>query len=165
MSMVGGGIADRFKSFPLILDRVKEVKNYRLSSNRETTVKLADFPTLFGENRQPNAPYLLLPKVSSENRRFLPIGFCQPDVIASGSCLVIKDAKLYHFGVLTSAMHMAWMRATAGRMKSDYQYFQGIVYNNFPWPQGITDKQKQAIERVRGGSTTRGTPDLPGRPL
>ena len=134
------------KNFPLILNRVKAVKNYRLSSNRETTVKLADFPTLFGENRQSNAPYLLLPKVSSENRQYLPIGFCQPDVIASGSCLVVKDAKLYHFGVLTSAMHMAWMRSIAGRMKSDYQYSAGIVYNNFPWPQHPKEKQQQAIE-------------------
>lgn len=142
------------QGFPLILNRVKAVKTYRLSSRRETTVKLADFPTLFGENRQPNAPYLLLPKVSSENRPYLPIGFCQPEVIASGSCLVIKEAKLYHFGILTSAMHMAWMRATAGRMKSDYQYSNSIVYNNFPWPQGITDKQQQAIEAAAQGVLT-----------
>ncbi len=112
---------------------------------------MADFPTLFGENRQPNSPYLLLPKVSSENRQYLPIGFCQTDVIASGSCLVVKDAKLYHFGVLTSAMHMAWMRSVAGRMKSDYQYSAGIVYNNFPWPKDPTDKQKQTIEAAAQG--------------
>ncbi|MFH1020518.1 MAG: DNA methyltransferase, partial [Pseudomonadota bacterium] len=139
------------QSFPLILNRVKAVKNYRLSSKRETTVKLADFPTLFGENRQPNAPYLLLPKVSSENRSYLPIGFCQPEVIASGSCLVVKDANFYHFGVLTSAMHMAWMRAVCGRLESRYQYSNSIVYNNFPWPQGITDKQRQAIEAAAQG--------------
>jgi hypothetical protein len=134
------------KSYPLILNRIKAVKNYRLSSNRQTTVKLADFPTLFGENRQPHCSYLLLPKVSSENRQYMPMGFCQPDVIASGSCLVVKDAKLYHFGVLTSAMHMAWMRSVCGRLESRYQYSNSIVYNNFPWPLHPTDKQQQAIE-------------------
>lgn len=134
------------KTLPLIRDRIEAVKEYRLLSHRETTVKLADFPMLFGENRQPMTQYLLIPKVSSEARRYLPIGFCEPNVVASGSCLVVKMATLYYFGVLTSAMHMGWMRFTAGRMKSDYQYSAGIVYNNFPWPQSLTDKQKQAIE-------------------
>jgi len=84
--------------------------------------------------------------VSSERGSFIPIGFVSKDWIASGSIQVIPGAKLYHFGILSSAMHMAWMRSIAGRMKSDYQYSNSIVYNNFPWPENVTDKQKQAIE-------------------
>jgi hypothetical protein len=106
---------------------------------------------LFTENRQPKSDYLVIPKVSSERRAFIPIGFVPKDWIASGSIQVIPGAELYHFGVLTSAMHMAWMRATAGRMKSDYQYSNSIVYNNFPWPQHPTDKQRQAIEAAAQG--------------
>jgi hypothetical protein len=89
--------------------------------------------------------------VSSERRAFIPIGFVAKDWIASGSIQVIPTATLYHFGVLTSAMHMAWMRATSGRLESRYQYSNTIVYNNFPWPQAITDKPRQAIEAAAQG--------------
>jgi hypothetical protein len=103
---------------------------------------------LFTENRQPESDYLVIPKVSSERRSFIPIGFVSKEWIASGSIQVIPNATLYDFGVLSSAMHMAWMRTTAGRMKSDYQYSNSIVYNNFPWPQAVTDKQRQSIEEA-----------------
>jgi len=140
-----------------LLARVDAVKKFRQSSDRAATQKLAQTPYLFGENRQPETPYLLLPKVSSEKREYLPIGFMDPITIANGSALVVAQANYWTFGVLQSAMHMAWMRITAGRMKSDYQYSVGIVYNNFPWPDlsaptgrkpsnANPDKKRAAIE-------------------
>ncbi|MDP9196425.1 MAG: N-6 DNA methylase [Pseudomonadota bacterium] len=142
---------------PVLLRRLKHVhqridgnKAYRLSSGRETTRKLASVPGLFGEIRQPETPYLLVPKVSSESRFYLPIGFCKPDVIASGSTLVVPNATFYEFGILSSLMHNVWMRAVCGRMKSDYQYSAGIVYNNFPWPEP-TEKQRQKIKDTAQG--------------
>lgn len=103
-------------------------------------------PALFGEIRQPTAQYLLIPKVSSETRRYLPIGFLSPDIIASGSALIVPNATLFHFGILTSAIHMAWMRVVCGRLKSDYQYSSSIVYNNFPWPVEVTAKDRATVE-------------------
>lgn len=114
--------------------RIEAVRKFRASSNREATRNLAATPSLFGEDRQPLKSYLLLPKVSSENRPYMPIGFMPSEVIANGSALTISDSGHYEMGVLQSKMHMAWMRAVAGRMKSDYQYSAQIVYNNFPWP-------------------------------
>lgn len=114
--------------------RLAAVKKFRSGSPRKTTQKLAAAPHLFGEIRQPNANYIFLPKVSSENRPILPIGFVSSETIANGSALIVPDGSLLMLGILQSAMHMAWMRFTAGRMKSDYQYSAQIVYNNFPWP-------------------------------
>ena len=136
---------------PIIMERVKKVKEARLASPKPRTREWAKFPTLFTENRQPESDYLVIPKVSSERRAFIPIGFVSKDWIASGSIQVIPTATLYHFGILSSSMHMAWMRSIAGRMKSDYQYSNSIVYNNFPWPPHPTDKQKQAIEAAAQG--------------
>lgn len=127
--------------------RIEQTRDYRLTSERPQTLKAAKTPMLFGEIRQPSTDYLLLPKVSSENRDYMPIGFMSPDVIANGSSLIIPGASPYHFGVLQSTMHMAWMRAVAGRMKSDYQYSAGIVYNNFIWPEA-TDAQKAEITNL-----------------
>ncbi|MBV5309097.1 DNA methyltransferase [Chromatium okenii] len=132
----------------LIKKRIELNKQYRLSSNREQTKLLAKTPALFGEIRQPATQYLLVPKVSSENRDYIPIGFCHSNIIASGSALIIPDASIYHFGVLTSAMHMAWVRTVCGRLESRYQYSNTIVYNNFPWPELITDKQRNKIEQA-----------------
>lgn len=134
------------KQLPQVYNHVKLNKTYRESSNRATTVKLAQTPHLFGEIRQPNTDYILIPKVSSENRSYIPMGFYPPSIIASGSCLIIPKATMYHFGILTSKMHMAWVRYVCGRMKSDYQYSAGIVYNNYPFPQGVPDAKKQAVE-------------------
>ena len=130
----------------LIRDRIEANQAYRRSSRRLQTQELAKTPALFGEIRQPSTRYLLIPKVSSENRDYIPVGFCSPDMIASGTTLIIPMATLYIFGVLQSGMHMAWMRYTCGRMKSDYQYSNTIVYNNFPWPQNPAEKQRQTIE-------------------
>ncbi|OLP05116.1 class I SAM-dependent DNA methyltransferase [Rhodoferax antarcticus] len=124
----------QLRAMPEVLKRVEAVKAERLKSVKAPTRELAKTPSEFGENRQPSTPYLLIPKVSSENRDYVPLGFFGPEVIINPSVLVVPQAGLLELGVLQSAMHMAWMRATAGRMKSDYQYSAQIVYNNFPWP-------------------------------
>ena len=129
------GVAPQdLRKMPEVLRRVEAVRETRAASQRETTRQLATVPHLFGEIRQPKARYLLIPGVSSERRRYVPIGYLRPDVIASNLVNIISDATLYHFGVLTSAMHMAWMRQVCGRLKSDYRYSAALVYNTFPWP-------------------------------
>jgi hypothetical protein len=134
------------RSSETLLARIEAVRKAREESTREETKKLAKTPTLFGEIRQPDSTYLLVPKVSSETRPYMPVGFIKPNVIANGSALIVPNATLFHFAVLSSAMHMAWMRYTCGRMKSDYQYSSQIVYNNYPWPQTATAKQRAAVE-------------------
>jgi hypothetical protein len=133
---------------PDVRRRIEAVREWRLNSGRLETRRLAAFPSLFGEIRQPKTKYLLLPKVSSEERPYMPLGFLEPNVIANGSSLIIPGATFYDFGVLSSAMHMSWMRYTGGRMKSDYQYSSQIVYNNFPWPQSPTAEQKASVEKA-----------------
>lgn len=140
------GIApSELRSMPEVMKRVLAVKETRLASSRPTTQELASTPMLFGEIRQTNQPYLLIPSVSSENRKFVPIGYMQPDVIASNLVFMLPNATLYHFGILNSTMHNAWMRATCGRLESRYRYSNTIVYNNFPWPDG-SDKHSETIE-------------------
>ncbi|MCL2364523.1 MAG: N-6 DNA methylase [Defluviitaleaceae bacterium] len=140
-----GMLSSELQKLPLVRERVNNVKRLRQESTREATRKLADYPTLFGEVRRFEGDYLLIPRVSSENRAYIPIGFLTQDTIASDSTMILPGATLYHFGILTSNVHMAWVRAVCGRLKSDYRYSAGIVYNNFPWP-SPSDKQKQAIE-------------------
>ena len=127
-----------------IEEAVNNVRNNRLSSNRESTKKLSAIPYLFGEIRQPNSTYLLVPRVSSETRRYIPMDFMSPDEIASDAVQIIPNATLYDFGILTSNVHMAWMRTVAGRLEMRYRYSAKIVYNNFPWPT-VTEEQKQFI--------------------
>jgi hypothetical protein len=134
------------QSSRLVRARLEGVRRFRKGSHRAQTRKLARTPGLFGEIRQPDTPYLLVPKVSSERRDYIPIGFVSPDIIASGSTLIVPGATMYHFGVLSSEMHNAWMRRVAGRMKSDFQYSSSLVYNNFPWPQTPTERQKAKVE-------------------
>ena len=122
------------KSSKIISNRVRATESFRLASGRPQTNRLADTPHLFGENRQPDSPMLVIPKVSSERRKYIPISFVKPDVVINGSALIVPNATLFAFGVLMSNVHNAWMKAVAGRMKSDYQYSGTIVYNNFPWP-------------------------------
>ncbi|MBE3093273.1 MAG: class I SAM-dependent DNA methyltransferase [Chloroflexi bacterium] len=133
------------KKFPEIEERVKKVKEYRIKSNRETTRELASYPTLFGEIRQPQTDYIVIPRVSSENRTYIPIGFFTKNEIASDSCLTIPGANLYHFGILTSIMHMTWVKYMCGRLKSDFRYSNELVYNNFPWPLNPSNKDKLKI--------------------
>ncbi len=127
---------------PLVKKRVELVKAHRAASTREATQKLAKTPQLFGEIRQPESQYLLIPRVSSERRDYVPIGFLQ-DVVASDAALVIPNAQLFHFAILCSHMHMAWMRYVCGRLKSDFRYSNTIVYNNFPWPNLVNLVPKQ----------------------
>jgi len=141
----------QIRHWTMVRERVEAVRRYRGSSGRATTQKLAEYPTLFGENRQPETAYLLLPKVSSENRPYVPIGVYGPAVVASGSALIIPNGSLYHLGVLSSTMHMEWMRFTGGRLESRYQYSSQIVYNNFPWPDAPSDAQQQKIEAAAQG--------------
>jgi hypothetical protein len=122
-----------YAKIPPILDRISQVKCFRLASKKEKTRKDADKPMLFQENRQPTTFYLLVPRVSSEKRQYIPIGYLPPDTICGDQNLMIPDASLYEFGVLTSAAHMSWMRLVAGRLKSDFRYSASIVYNTFPW--------------------------------
>jgi hypothetical protein len=133
---------------PLLRARIESVRAFRAASGRPQTKKLAATPAVFGEIRQPSTRYLLIPKVSSESRRYIPIGFLPPKIIASGSALIVPRATRFHFGVLSSAMHNAWMRTVAGRMKSDYQYSNNIVYNNFPWPPDVSAVRKAAVEEA-----------------
>ena len=135
------------KRVPPIYDAVKKVRELRASSNRESTRKLADIPTLFGEIRQPKTNYLVVPRHSSENRRYIPIGYMGANIICGDANLLIPSASLYDFGIMMSNVHNSWMRAIAGRIKSDYRYSASIVYNNFPWPLP-NNIQKQKIEKT-----------------
>ena len=134
-------------SMPECLKRVDNVRQFRQSSKRASTLKMAEKPTRFQTENMPKTTFILVPKVSSERRRYVPIGFLTPDTLCSDLVFIIPNATLYHFGVLTSNVHMAWMRAVAGRLKSDYRYSKDIVYNNFPWC-NPTPEQKALIEKT-----------------
>lgn len=130
-----------------IMKAISNVKEIRLNSSREATRNLADTPYLFGEIRQPKTNYLLIPRVSSENRKYIPLGFIDKSIVAGDRNMMIPDATLYEFGILTSNVHMAWVKTVCGRLKSDYNYSATIVYNNFPWCTP-SDAQKQKIEQT-----------------
>jgi len=135
------------RKMPRVLDRVEKVRQMRLNSTKANTRAKAETPMLFDEIKQPETDYIAIPVVSSENRKYIPIGYLSYEVIAGNKLFTMSNATLYHFGILTSNVHMAWMRATAGRLKSDYSYSNTIVYNNFPWPDA-SDCQKQIIEEL-----------------
>jgi hypothetical protein len=135
------------KKIKPIYERIERIRDFRAKSQRPQTLKASKFPYLFGEERQPTSDYLAIPKVSSENRNYLPIGFCTANVICGDKLFNFPNATPFHFGVLTSAMHMAWMRYTCGRLESRYSYSNTIVYNNFPWCEP-NDKQQKAIEQA-----------------
>ena len=142
-----GASPKELSSLLLIKERIAKVRDFRLSSTKAATRKYAEMPTIFMERRQPNGNYIIVPRVSSENRRYIPMGFMNKDVICGDSNIMIPEITLYHFGVLESNVHMAWMRTVCGRLKSDYRYSNTIVYNNFPWP-NPTEEQKQKIEQT-----------------
>jgi hypothetical protein len=131
---------------PEVMKRVEAVRQFRLKSTKAATVKLASMPYLFAEIRQPVNNYILIPIHSSENRLYVPITFFGAENIVHNSSTAIPNATPYHFGVISSLMHMAWMRAVCGRIKSDYRYSNNIVYNNFPWPGEATPAQKARVE-------------------
>ena len=134
------------KSSPILIQRINEVKSFRLKSKRGKTHEMAELPYLFGEERQPTHDFLLIPKVSSENRKYIPIGYMKAMDIITDKVFAFPNASLYHFGVLTSKMQMTWMKYICGRLESRYSYSNTIVYNNFPWIENPTAKQLKAIE-------------------
>jgi len=136
----------QLQAMPEAMNRVRAVREARLASKSAPTQKLAATPTRFHVENFPEGPFLVIPKVSSERRYYIPIGFENPSTFASDLVNILKDATLYHFGILSSLMHNAWMRTVCGRLKSDYRYSVGIVYNNFPWPRQPGEKQRQAVE-------------------
>jgi hypothetical protein len=137
---------DVLKSMPVVMRRIDMVREYRLMSKSEPTIKLASTPTRFHVENIPKKNYLVIPKTSSENRRYIPIGFIDPDVLSGDALFIVGEATLYHFGVLESEMHMAWTRAVCGRLEMRYRYSKDIVYNNFPWPIRISELDKRGIE-------------------
>ena len=136
---------NELRAMPRAMERVEAVKAFRLASKSIPTKKLAATPTRFHVENFPKRTYLVVPEVSSERRPYIPIGFLKPDTLCSNLVKIMPDATLYHFGVLSSQMHMAWMRQVAGRLKSDYRYSTGLVYNNYPWPEASTPAQRSAV--------------------
>ncbi len=142
---------EELRKHPAILNRIARVRAFRAQSRKDATRRKASTPTIFDEDRQPtDGHYLIVPSVSSERRAYIPIGFMPHTVVASNLCLIIPDATPYHFGILTSAMHMAWVRVVCGRLKSDYRYSKDIVYHNFPWPDA-TPEQQATVARLAQG--------------
>jgi hypothetical protein len=138
------------RQMPFCRERVEKVRNFRLSSPRGNTRDLAATPTHFQTENMPQSTYLVIPNSSSENRFYVPIGFMQANTISSNAVQIIPDASLYHLGILTSNVHMAWMRTVCGRLKSDYRYSKDIVYNNFPWPE-VSEEVKERIAATAQG--------------
>src|SRR6185437_15137540 len=132
---------------PGVKERVEAVREFRLESKKESTRRRADRPALFDQIRQPTQEYILIPRHSSEIRKYIPFGYFGPQHIIGDSCTAVPNATPFHFGVLSSAMHMAWVRQVCGRLKSDYRYSNKLVYNNFPWPEP-TAKQRAAVEKA-----------------
>lgn len=138
------------KKCPKVLNRIDNVRTFRLASKKEATRRKAETPMLFDEVRECKNDYVAIPKVSSENRRYIPMEYLSAEIIAGDKLFMIENANLYILGVLTSNVHMAWMRTVAGRLKSDYSYSNSVVYNNFPWP-NPTEKQREKIKQTAQG--------------
>lgn len=142
------GVApNELRSMPSVMKRIEAVREFRLASVKEATREYANYPAQFMEIKQPESDYLMIPATSSENRLYIPIGYLNKNVVASNAASFVPNATLYHFGVLTSSMHMAWMRVVCGRLESRYRYSVNIVYNNYPWC-NPTDEQKAKIEQT-----------------
>src|ERR1019366_335011 len=128
--------------------RIAAVRQFRLKSKSPSTQKLAQTPTRFHVTVIPNKPFLVIPEVSSERRDYVPIGWLKPPTIPSNLVRVLLDAELWHFGILTSTMHMAWLRQIGGRLESRLRYSIGIVYNPFPWPEEVTDQKRAKVRSL-----------------
>ena len=133
------------RHLPRVRERIQRVREYRASSRRPSTVAMSAYPTRVGVDERLSAPFLVLPNTSSERRLYIPIGWLTPEVVANQKLRILPDATLTDFALLTSAMHMAWMRAVTGRMKSDYMYSVGVVYNTFPLPPHFADADTSAL--------------------
>ncbi len=136
------------KKLPLIKERIESVAKYRAASTKLQTRETSKTPTLFAEPRQPKSNFLLIPRTSSENRKYLPLGFYSKDFIVNDSCTALPNATLYHFGIMSSQMHIAWVKYTCGRLESRFRYSNTIVYNNYPWPENPNEKQIKIIEKL-----------------
>jgi hypothetical protein len=143
---LGDCAPDKLRRMPEAMKRVEAVRRFRLASKSAPTKKLAETPTRFHVENMPKGRFLLIPKVSSERRRYIPMAFMSPKTLVSDLVFVFPDATRYHFGILSSAMHMAWVRQVGGRLKSDYRYSAKLVYNNYPWPEAPSAKQRAAVE-------------------
>ena len=148
---LGDCLPGELRQMPHAMARVEAVRKLRLASISAPTRKIADTPTRFHVENMPKGSFLVVPEVSSERRPYIPIGFMSPDVLCSNLVKIVPDATLFHFGVLTSVMHMAWVRQVCGRLKSDYRYSAGLVYNNYPWPAAPSEKQRAAVESAAQG--------------
>ncbi len=156
-----------YRNIPLVMEKIKAVRDFRLSSKKIRTQKWAEFPTLFSEDRQPDSEFLVIPKVSSERRKYVPIGYLMPTTIINNTVSALTNANPFYFGIITSLMHMTWLKYTCGRMKSDYIYSIQIVYNNFPWPKNPSEKNTKKVEEkalkvleIRGGYPNNSLADL-----
>jgi type II restriction/modification system DNA methylase subunit YeeA len=141
-----GILPEELNSLSEILERVKRVKKFRENSTRDTTRNLANFPYLFGEIRQPEHPYIIAPVVSSVNRKYIPIDIYSEKIIVSNLCNILPVYSYFAFGIISSGMMMTWIRTIAGRLKSDWRLTKDNVYNNFPWPENSSEKQRESIE-------------------
>ena len=128
--------------------RIEAVRQFRLYSKKIPTQRLANKPGLFAEIRQPTERFIVVPQHTSENRKYIPFGYFDPTFILHNSCSAIMGASLYHFGVISSTMHMAWVKTVCGRIKSDYRYSTKLVYNNFPWPQDVSETKRRKIQEA-----------------
>ena len=137
---------DELRKMKPVYERVKKVREVRLKSKRDATKKLAETPHLFGFISQPSTNYILVPSVSSENRKYIPMDFVSPEIIASNLVLMIPDAELWHFGILTSSVHMAWTKTVCGRLEMRYRYSAKLVYNNFVWKQMTPTQFTKLVE-------------------
>lgn len=135
------------KNLAKVKKRIELTREFRLSSTKAATRKYADYPSRFMETRQPASNYILIPRHSSETRKYIPFGFMPPSIICGDANSMVPNATVYQFGILISNVHMAWTRAVCGRIKSDYRYSNDVVYNNFPWPTP-TEQQKAKIEQT-----------------
>lgn len=129
------------------MGKIEKVKTWRENSSRKTTKELAATPALFAEIRQPTSSYLAIPTVCSESRKYIPMAYLPADIVASNQLYIVEHTGLYHFGVLTSNVHMAWVRVVCGRLEMRYRYSSGVVYNNFPWP-SPSPAQRARIEQT-----------------
>jgi len=143
-----GAHPQNIRPLNFVMERVKKVVAYRESSTKIQTRLAAQTPLLFAEPRQPKTDFLLIPRTSSENRKYLPLGFFPKEFIVNDSCTTLPNASLFHFGMLTSTMHHTWTKYVCGRLKSDFRYSSTIVYNNFPWPENPDIKLVEAIEKA-----------------
>ncbi len=142
-----GAEPNELQELPFVLERIQKVKKFREKSVAPSTRKFASTPALFRDRNNPETT-IAVPRVSSENRKYIPMGFFNQEYIISDTCMSIPQGNKYHFGILTSEMHMAWVKHVCGRLKSDFRYSKDIVYNNFPWAENPNEKQIKTVEEA-----------------